>query len=212
MEKRTRKSSSRDAKPGRLRHKRRSDQQVISILTVRLSASLRQHKAETLNAPTLLTKDLALKSVTSHLPKQPDWLNDKDNVKYSEQRGLKHTPVSCQKYIRGCTHFWGIKEVASDQWVGTISVHVDEPNRVADIGILIDHTFGKNGYGLQAWVAVQDWLLENNIRKVTGGCMACNEPMVKIFNKAGMKFEGERKGQVLKDGQPMNIVYYARWK
>jgi len=163
-------------------------------------------------APTLHTKDLVLKPLIKPLPIQPIWLNEPKNTQFSEQRWRKHTVSSCSKYILDCTYFWVINAVEIDKYIGTISVHLDEPNRVAEIGILIDHTYGGKGYGTQAWSEVQRWLLESGVRKVTAGCMSVNTPMVKIFKKTGMTFECERKGHFLKDGHPVNAVYYVRWK
>ena len=70
------------------------------------------------------------------------WLNDKEVVRYSEQRHIKHTIESQTRYLESFTNssncFWAvIQKVPTDEMIGSITAYIDPHNSVADVGILI---------------------------------------------------------------------------
>ena len=143
------------------------------------------------------------------------WLADPEIVRYSEQRFRTHTLESCAEYMRSFEGtpnlFYAL--VAKDAalgHVGNLNVYVDERHGTADIGILVGEraTWGK-GIGGEAWRAAVERLLAHGVRKVTGGCVATNEAMVRIMKRAGMKPDGRRAAQYVYDGQEVDVVYYA---
>lgn len=160
----------------------------------------------------MFTKRLLIRQLNHPLDDQPDWLNDPRNTKYSEQRhhvGL-HDKRSCADYVKSCSIFWGIQEIDCGEWIGSMASMVDENNDIADLGILIHHEYVGKGYGTEAWEAACTHLLIK-LRKVEAGCMASNRGMRRIFEKSGMVYEGERKNHFLFDGNPVNLVQYAKW-
>lgn len=159
----------------------------------------------------MFTERLQIKQLNYPLDEQPDWVNDPRNTRYSEQRHHIHTKNTCAEYIKNCSVFWGIQEVDSGDWIGTMAAHIDENNEIAELGILIHHLYTGKGYGLEAWKAGTQYLLDR-CRKVEAGCMANNLPMRQIFKKSGYIFEGERKGHFLWEGGNVNLSQYGRWK
>lgn len=162
----------------------------------------------------MFTARLNLKQVKFPLDEQPDWLNDPRNTVYSEQRHYEHDKRSCAEYIQTCSLFWGIQEIDSGEWIGTISARIDEPNEIADLGILIHWEYTGRGYAREAWAKVCDHLLNgtNQLRKIEAGMMATNHPMRNLCEKTGMFYEGERKNHFLSDqGHPVGLVMYGKW-
>lgn len=162
----------------------------------------------------MFTERLNIQQVKYPLDDQVEWLNDPRNTQYSEQRhqGI-HTKASCAKYIKECSMFWGIQEVNSGDWIGTIAAHIDEANEIAEMGILIHIEYAGKGYGTEAWRAVLRFLLDKRqLRKVEAGCMANNLGMKRIFQKSGMFPEGERKGHFLYENCPIGLIYYGKWR
>lgn len=169
-------------------------------------------------APTILTDRLVLVPFSEeHLtPQYVAWLNDPEVVRFSEQRHSSHDMDSCMAYFRSFVasphYYWAI--TTADQGarhIGNITAHVDVPNRLADIGILIgEKQAWGSGYGTEAWGAVCNYLLGNaGLRKVVAGAMASNAGMLGIMRKAGMVEEARRTQQYLRDGQPEDMVYCA---
>jgi ribosomal-protein-alanine N-acetyltransferase len=144
------------------------------------------------------------------------WLNDKQTVRYSEQRHSIHTLETCRIYAGSFTnspdYFWAI--VARDPslgHIGNITATVDAPNRVAELAILIGAGEARGqGYGIEAWLRACHFLLHDaEMRKVSAGTMEINEPMLRIMRASGMVEEGRRRGQFLVDGKAIDAMLMA---
>ena len=145
------------------------------------------------------------------------WLRDPCVTRYSEQRHHTHTLESCAAYVAsfedGPNLLWAIWDTQRDCHIGNIAVTVDRINGVGDISIMIgDSSVRGRGFGKQAWELVLDYLLHTlSLRKVTGGCMAANTPMVRLMEATGMQPDGCRVNHYLLNDEPVDIVYYARF-
>jgi RimJ/RimL family protein N-acetyltransferase len=144
-----------------------------------------------------------------------NWLNNPELTKYSEQRHLKHTFESCKEYceaFHNSTNFlFAIIDSESNEHVGNINAYIDIYNGTADMGILVGK--GNKGYGYIAWIKMIAFLFqEKNIRKITAGTMSENIPMLKIFEKSGMKYEYTKKDQFIYDGNSINLIGYCIFK
>jgi RimJ/RimL family protein N-acetyltransferase len=97
--------------------------------------------------------------------------------------------------------------------IGTMTAHVDKPNRIADVGIMIgDQSFWGKGFGYDAWSSVCDWLLSNGTRKIEAGCMSCNRSMMSICSHYGMMEEGRLEDHFLYHDVPMDLVMWGKLK
>lgn len=144
------------------------------------------------------------------------WLNDPAVVRFSEQRHRRHDRESCRAYFesmaRSKSYFCAIEEVGGAlSHIGSITVAVDAPNRLADIAILLGERDARGrGLGFEAWTAVLRTLLDREgFRKVTGGTVASNRAMVRIMEKAGMEPDGRRSAHYLIEGEAVDMVHYA---
>jgi [ribosomal protein S5]-alanine N-acetyltransferase len=152
-------------------------------------------------------------------PRYVDWLNDPAVVRRSEQRHRSHTLESCRKYWQSFTntphYFWAITAIDPNVGhIGNMNAYINATNSVADVGILIGERFvwGK-GYGLEAWVAVCDYLLSDvGVRKVTAGTIAANKGMLRIMEKARMVADGRRIRQCVIDGCEEDIIHAALFR
>lgn len=147
------------------------------------------------------------------------WLNDPMVVKYSEQRHKRHTLESCRQYwqsfIESPHIFWAMTATSPPLGhIGNINAHIDPANSVADVGILIgERTIWGRGYGLEAWLAVCNYLLyEVGIRKVTAGTIEVNKGMLRIMQKAGMIADGRRIRQCIVEGCEKDIIHAALFR
>lgn len=145
------------------------------------------------------------------------WLNDPVVVRFSDQRFRRHTAESSSQYLSTFTgsdnHFLAICDCDSNIMVGTLTVYHNVLYGTADIGIMVGDpgTWGK-GVGLDAFQTMV-FALERSgaVRKVTAGTLAVNIGMVRIMQKAGFEWEATRKEQVLIEGKPVDVVYYAKF-
>jgi len=145
------------------------------------------------------------------------WLRDPDVVRYSEQRHRTHSIESCRAFVAGFedgpSRLWAIERTTDGLHIGNIHADIDPANGLADVAILIGarEVWGQ-GYGLEAWNAVLDWLLgPGEIRKVVAGCMRSNTAMMRIMARSQMIPDGIRSAHYLRDGIPEDIVFNARF-
>ena len=156
-------------------------------------------------------------ATTDITPEYISWLNDPRVVRYSNQRFVTHTATLCQRYFEsfgGTSNlFISIRTKENDQAVGTMTAYIAPHHGTADVGIMIGQSalWGR-GIGQDAWNALLDWLAgQAGIRKITAGAMSGNVPMIKIMERAGMLHEATRARQELLDGQPQDLLYFARF-
>jgi RimJ/RimL family protein N-acetyltransferase len=144
-----------------------------------------------------------------------NWLNDKEVVKYSEQRHKQHTFESCKKYFESFAntpnYFWAISLRDTKAHIGNMNAYINTMNKVADIGILLgDREMWGKGYGLEAWKAVCDHLFDNvGIRKITAGTLVLNTGMLNIMIRSGMIEDGRRIRHYLFEGREVDVLHYA---
>lgn len=145
------------------------------------------------------------------------WLNDPEVVRFSNQRFARHDETSCRAYLDSFTgkknQFLAIRRATDSMLIGTMTAYISEHHGTADIGIMLgDRTSWGQGYGFDAWTTLMDWLaLQPGMRKLTGGTMDCNIGMRRIMERAGMHQEATRVAHELLDGQPRDIVLYAKF-
>jgi len=145
------------------------------------------------------------------------WLNDPEVTRYSNQRFHQHTAESCAAYLasfaRTSNSFLVIEHLENQQPIGTATVYRNKRHGTADIGLMVgERRYWGQGYGREAWQAVLEALLaEAGMRKITGGTARPNRAMVRIMEQSGMELEAVRARQELIEGQPVDLLYYARF-
>jgi len=145
------------------------------------------------------------------------WLNDPEVTRFSNQRFRQHTTESCAAYLssfEGSANSFLLMEQRHDQRpIGTATVYRNVQHGTADIGLMVgERRCWGQGYGGEAWQAVLEALLaEPGMRKITGGTAKPNQAMVRIMEQSGMELEAVRARQELIEGQPVDLLYYARF-
>lgn len=142
---------------------------------------------------------------------QVKWLNDKELMRYSEQRHFIHTPETQFKYVAsfaGSHHVF--REVyCGDRLVGTVTAYIDCHNRTASAGILIAEP--GRGFGRIAWTKLQELLFAQEIEKIEAGCMDANTAMKSLCLASGMTEEGRLKNHFLlsETGNRVDLVLFG---
>jgi RimJ/RimL family protein N-acetyltransferase len=146
------------------------------------------------------------------------WLNDRDLMRFSDQRFRTHTAESCTRYLAGFAGspslFLAVETRGDGRCIGTMTAHVDPNHGRADLGILMGEPAARGrGYGREAWVGVMRHLFEaRGLRKLTAGMIAENVAMVRLAEGAGMQPDGVRRRQNLIEGREVDVVYYAAFR
>jgi len=142
------------------------------------------------------------------------WLNNKKNLKYSNNKYKTFNYKNLQKYFLtfdNKTNFFFKICTLDNIFIGTLTCYINKVHNHSNIGLLIGDTkYQGQSLGLDAWNSVINYLFKvKKIRKVFAGTMDCNISMKKIFIKSGMKFEARFKRQEVLDGKYFDTVYYS---
>jgi len=144
------------------------------------------------------------------------WLNDKELMKFSEQRHYYHNLETCEAYLKSFVEsnnlFLAINK-SNGKLIGSATIYYNMHNNIVDMGIMIgDKTVRGEGFGSEAWKAIADWVIQAmKPRKLTAGCMILNTPMIKLMKSIGMKSDGVKKEHYLINGKPVDIIYMAKF-
>jgi hypothetical protein len=105
------------------------------------------------------------------------WLNDKDLMKYSNQRFLLHDFKTSFNYFNSfkISNNVFLAIYAQENFVGTMTCYINENHSHADIGLLIGKEYLNLGLGYDAWVTLMNNLLDCSVRKITGGTLSLNQ-------------------------------------
>ena len=145
------------------------------------------------------------------------WLNDPKVTRFSNQRFRAHTVACCEAYRASFDEsphlFLSVRDAATGAAIGTMTAYANPHHETCDVGIIIGaRDYWGGGYGQDAWNALIRWLIsEGGVRKLTAGCLAANRAMITLMERSGMAREAVRVGQELLDGEPCDIVHYAKF-
>ena len=99
--------------------------------------------------------------------------------------------------------------------VGGIGVHPgqDVYRHTATIGYWLGEQFWGRGVMTEALTAVTDLCFDNfPLHRISAEVFANNPAYARVLEKAGFVFEGRLKNNVLKDGELLDSLLYARTK
>jgi len=99
--------------------------------------------------------------------------------------------------------------------VGGIGVHPGEDvhRHTATVGYWLGEEFWGRGIMTEAVIVVTDFCFENfPLRRISAEAFANNPASARVLEKAGFAFEGCLKNDVLKDGELLDSLLYARTK
>jgi ribosomal-protein-alanine N-acetyltransferase len=145
------------------------------------------------------------------------WLNDKEVMRFSNQRFTAHCHKTSMTYLESFSgtsnSFFLLEDAIRRNPIGTATVYRTLQHGTADIGLLLgDRSYWGKGYGKEAWMSILNFLsCEMSVRKVTGGALRANHAMIRIMRQSGMVHDGTRIGHEIIDGCPVDLLYFAHF-
>ena len=125
------------------------------------------------------------------------WLNDKDHMRYSQQRNKDHSFDSSINYLNSFKDsddlFFSIDlKGINNKQIGTITAYKNDNLQSYDMGVLIGRGNEGKGYGLEAWSSLMNYLFNEGVSKITAGTIKENKGMLKIMEDSGMVEDSKR--------------------
>ena len=98
---------------------------------------------------------------------------------------------------------------------GGIGIHLgkDVHNQTATVGYWLGEKFWRRGIMTEAVAALSDFCFQNfPLRRISAEAFANNPASARVLEKAGFVFEGCLKNNVIKDGELLDSLLYAKTK
>ena len=116
-----------------------------------------------------------------------------------------------KKYKTGEFLDWGITLKSNGKFIGTCGfTSVDFENSRAEIGYVLNPSYQKNGYAVEAVKRVLDYsFYDLEFNRVEAKVMEGNEPSISLLKKIGMRHEGTFKKELYIKGEFKNIMHFA---
>ena len=142
------------------------------------------------------------------------WLNDKNHMRFSNQRFKNHTIGTQLNYVEKIRRDGNIYLVAysGKMLVGTSTILLDQTLKVVEIGILISNELKELGFGTKLMQATIVFVEnELKIKKITGGCLSVNTGMKRIFEKCGFELERISENQEIFESKRVDVYLYSKF-
>ncbi len=111
--------------------------------------------------------------------------------------------------------FFSIFEKNKNELIGTIKLgYINWRDSRCDLGILIGNkNYRGHGFGIKSLFLGCLYAFEYlSLRKITGGCLSTNIPMIKSFLKLGFKNEGKLEKNILYKGEFIDHLLFGLFK
>lgn len=151
-------------------------------------------------------------SLAKHANNRKIWLGLRDLFRHpytiQDAREFLQRATSEQPEMKFCVEIEGAA-------VGGIGVHPghDVYRHTATVGYWLGEQFWGRGVMTEALIAVADFSFDNfPLRPLAAEVFANNPASARVLEKAGFTFEARLKNNVMKDGEVLDSLLYARTK
>lgn len=150
-----------------------------------------------------------------HLEEVVSWLNDKEHIRFSNQKFKSHTIESQIEYCKSMiaeNHRYYLA-FSGNQLVGTATILNRNPHKTAEIGILISNKLFGMGFGRELLKTVSDLALGTfEFDKLRAGCLSINKPMIRILESCDFHKEATLLREEIHFGVRQDLVFYSKHK
>ena len=135
------------------------------------------------------------------------------NIPHPYEDGIADAWIATHQlmYETGSGVAWAITSRRDGNLVGAVSLMDIRPRfRRAELGYWVGTPYWNKGYCTEAVKSVIAFGFENlSLIRIFATHLDRNPASGRVIQKAGMRFEGEMRNHVIKDGKPENLIIYG---
>lgn len=143
------------------------------------------------------------------------WLNDKEYMKYSNQKHSVHTKETSTQYLNSfenSSNFFLSVEDSKSEFLGTCTVYYDSHNHHANIGVLVSPDNSNKGIGKLVFrILLTQLPIHIKINKIVAGTCELNSRMISVIENSGMRLEYRAPKEFLLDGEYLDNLMFAKY-
>tara|TARA_B100001939_G_C16841128_1_gene573150 strand:+ start:147 stop:665 length:519 start_codon:yes stop_codon:yes gene_type:complete len=164
-----------------------------------------------LNLPyQLKLKRFTKKDITK---KYLSFLNDKNLLKYSDQRHINHNYKTSIKYLNSFKKSQNLflKIILNNNFIGTCTIYIDKHNQNANIGFLIgNQNIHNKGFASIILKYLIKYLFQKKkLNKISCGTIDQNYSMIKVCKKNKMFLDATLTNEKLIEKKFHNVLIYS---
>lgn len=139
-------------------------------------------------------------------------------VTWEQHRSIEDTlaflNIVIQKYNNKQPSEWAIVEKQSNKLIGMCGwVYVNENHRRAEIGYVLSRKYWNQGYMSEVVSQILEFGFNTlNLNRIEARCYAENTASERVMQKAGLRYEGLLREQMIIKGSNVDIKMYALLK
>ncbi|MBB6697101.1 GNAT family N-acetyltransferase [Clostridium algidicarnis] len=134
------------------------------------------------------------------------------NVPHPYEDGMAELWINSHKdiFINKKGIIYAIIKKDSNELIGTVALMMNNIHKKAELSYWIGVPYFNKGYCTESSKAIIEYgFKELNLNKIYALCMDSNVGSYRVMEKIGMKYEGTRKQDVIKNGVPKDLKSYA---
>ncbi|MCD2345480.1 MULTISPECIES: GNAT family N-acetyltransferase [Clostridium] len=172
------------------------------------------HSQPILNTDRLILRpfELSDSSRVKELAGNPKIAETTLNVPHPYEDGMAESWISFHKesFINKKAVVYAIVTKDNNELIGTAALHINNVHRKAELAYWIGVPYWRKGYCSEASKALLKFgFKELNLNRIYALAMASNVASYSVMKKIGMKYEGTRRQDILKNGIPVDLKSYA---
>lgn len=123
-----------------------------------------------------------------------EYASDEDNTRYmiflpnrTVEETIEFLTYATKEWEKDSPNGYEFAITLNGHQIGAISVTLDETREIAELGWILSKKHQKQGYALEAALAIKDFAIETlKIKKLTAHCDSRNVPSYRLMEKIGM--------------------------
>lgn len=134
------------------------------------------------------------------------------NIPHPYEDGMAETWINTHKdnLNSGKIITYAIEKKDTKELIGAIGLVINKIHKKAELAYWIGVPYWRKGYCTEASKSIIAFGFEElNLNRIYALAMEINAGSWKVMEKVGMKYEGTRKQDVVKNGLPMDLRSYA---
>lgn len=114
-----------------------------------------------------------------------------------------------ESFANGNSAHFAITLRSTGELVGGCGLMFNDLHKRAELGYWIGKEYWGNGYATEAAIAVIDYAFSRGVNRVFAEHYHTNPASGRVLQKAGMKYEGTLRQQMIKWGEPVDCLVYS---
>lgn len=134
------------------------------------------------------------------------------HIPHPYEDGIAESWIASHKdnFSNGTTITYAIVKKDTEELVGTISLMVNKIHKKAEVGYWVGLAYWGNGYCTEAFKAIIEFGFKNfGLNKIFGLSLVDNIGSWRVMEKVGMKYEGTRRRDVVKNDLALDLRSYS---